>query len=236
MDTSAARTITTEDDPLERENEMLAYVEEHATKGDAKSVVDAIDAFCWDHRFMMHAGDKKGEIIDGVVADASVVVELGMYVGYSATRMAAAAPPTTPIVSVEPHEGRAAIAQKVFEVAGVAERVTWLKGTAADVFPSLSARLKDLLGVESLAEIPKIVFFFDHVKDAYVHDLQLGEELGLFPKGTVVVADNVIYPGAPDFLDYVRSSEEWECSHHPGFLEYSTEIVDGIEVCVRKSE
>jgi predicted O-methyltransferase YrrM len=32
------------------------------------------------------------------------------------------------------------------------------------------------------------------------------EELGLLRKGTVVVADNVVYPGAPGYLEYVDTA------------------------------
>ena len=30
------------------------------------------------------------------------------------------------------------------------------------------------------------------------------EKLGIIQQGTVLAADNVIYPGAPDFLDHVQ--------------------------------
>ena len=36
----------------------------------------------------------------------------------------------------------------------------------------------------------------DHFKECYEPDLKAMEALGLIRKGTVVVADNVVYPGA----------------------------------------
>jgi catechol O-methyltransferase len=48
----------------------------------------------------------------------------------------------------------------------------------------------------------------DHYKPAYTTDLKLCEELGLITEGSVLAADNVIKPGNPPYLKYVRSSVE----------------------------
>jgi len=50
------------------------------------------------------------------------------------------------------------------------------------------------------------MIFMDHCKECYLPDLKLMEAAGLVGDGTVIVADNVIYPGAPDFLEYVDTS------------------------------
>ncbi len=50
------------------------------------------------------------------------------------------------------------------------------------------------------------MMFLDHYKPAYTTDLKLCEKLGLIHKGTVLAADNVIKPGNPPYLEYVRSS------------------------------
>jgi catechol O-methyltransferase len=52
------------------------------------------------------------------------------------------------------------------------------------------------------------LMFLDHYKPAYVTDLKLCEELGLVGPGSVLAADNVIKPGNPPYLEYVRSSVE----------------------------
>lgn len=52
------------------------------------------------------------------------------------------------------------------------------------------------------------LMFLDHYKPAYTTDLKLCEELGLVKKGSVLAADNVIKPGNPPYLKYVRSSVE----------------------------
>ncbi len=46
-------------------------------------------------------------------------------------------------------------------------------------------------------------FFLDHVKELYLADLLLAVELELLPPQSVTVADNVLTPGAPDYLAYM---------------------------------
>eukprot|EP00069_Balaena_mysticetus_P018792 bmy_02441T0 len=58
-------------------------------------------------------------------------------------------------------------------------------------------------------------------------------ECGLLRKGTVLLADNVICPGTPEFLEYVRGSSRFECTHFSSYLEYS-QVVDGLEKVVYK--
>jgi hypothetical protein len=48
--------------------------------------------------------------------------------------------------------------------------------------------------------------FLDHYKPAYTTDLKLCEELKLVTPGSVLAADNVIKPGNPPYLEYVRST------------------------------
>lgn len=57
------------------------------------------------------------------------------------------------------------------------------------------------------------------------------QECGLLRKETVLLADNVIFPGTPDFLAYVRGNSRFECTHFTSYLEYS-KAVDGLEKVV----
>lgn len=59
------------------------------------------------------------------------------------------------------------------------------------------------------------------------------QECGLLQKGTVLLADNVICPGTPEFLAYVRGNNRFECTHFPSYLEYSKRV-DGLEKVVYK--
>lgn len=57
---------------------------------------------------------------------------------------------------------------------------------------------------------------------------QLLEGSGLLGKGSMVLADNVLFPGAPKFLRYLRKCGLYEWKIHRATLEYSKGIKDGM--------
>ena len=69
----------------------------------------------------------------------------------------------------------------------------------------------------------------------YLSDLKRVEAAGLLTKGSVVVSDNVIHPGAPDLLAYLKS-EEGRLYHtvmHDSTVEYKPDVVDAVAVSTR---
>ncbi|XP_054975348.1 catechol O-methyltransferase [Sorex araneus] len=209
-----------------KEQRILRHVLQHAVAGDPQSVIEAIDFYCSQKEWSMNVGDKKGEIVDEVVREQhpSVLLELGAYCGYSAVRMARLLYPGARLLTIEFNPDYAAITQQMVEFAGVQDRVTVILGASQDIIP----QLKKKHDVDTLDMV-----FIDHWKDRYLPDLLLLEECGLLRKGTVLLADNVIYPGSPDFLAYVRGNSRFECTHFTSFLEYS-QVVDGLEKVVYK--
>ena len=117
-----------------REQALLEYVEKHAAKGDAAEVVRVIDEFCYRRSIMMNVGDEKGAILDAALAkvDAGLVLELGTYCGYSALRMSEVIGPRARLVSVEFSADNAAIARKIWDHAGVGDRLTVVVGHLGD--------------------------------------------------------------------------------------------------------
>ncbi|KAK5681388.1 hypothetical protein LTR17_027465, partial [Elasticomyces elasticus] len=71
---------------------------------------------------------------------------------------------------------------------------------------SSDASIKRLHDAGQLKHID--LMFLDHYKPAYKTDLKLAEELKLVTPGSVLAADNVIKPGNPPYLEYVRASVE----------------------------
>lgn len=57
------------------------------------------------------------------------------------------------------------------------------------------------------------------------------QECGLLHKGSILLADNVICPGTPDYLAYVRNSPKYESKYFKSHLEY-TKVEDGLEKSV----
>ncbi|XP_036923311.1 catechol O-methyltransferase [Sturnira hondurensis] len=207
-----------------KEQRILRYVLQHAVAGDPQSVLQAIDTYCWQKEWAMNVGDKKGRIVDAVVQEQrpSTLLELGAYCGYSAVRMARLLPPSARLLTIDLNPDYAAIARQMLEFAGLQDRVTVIIGASQDIIP----QLKKKYDVDTLDMV-----FLDHWKDRYLPDTLLLEECGLLRKGTVLLADNVIFPGAPDFLAHVRESSRFECTHFSSYLEYS-EAVDGLEKAV----
>ena len=120
----------------------------------------------------------------------------------------------------------AAIATKVLEFAGLSSKVTVLVGTVETRLPTLQTKY----GVKEVD-----LLFIDHVKGLYLSDLNRVEAAGLLVKGAVVIADNVIVPGAPDLLAYFKS-EEGRLYHtvlHDTTLEYKSDVKDGVTVSTR---
>jgi catechol O-methyltransferase len=170
-----------------REAAAADYVIANARKGDLDDVIAKVDQFAYEKSFLINVGDEKGQILDGAVQRARPkrILELGTYCGYSALRMALAAPDAH-IVSIEFNPANADIARRIFAHAGVASRVTVVVGTLGDGGATLGA-LRDRHGFQ-----PGSVdfVFVDHAKDAYLPDLQRIEAEGWLHPGSVVVADN----------------------------------------------
>jgi catechol O-methyltransferase len=114
-------------------------------------------------------------------------------------------------------------------------KVKIVVGTADKHLPTLKQRF----------HIDKVDFFFiDHWKDRYLPDLQIAEKEGLVKKGikkvrpidnylgTVIAADNVITPGTPEYLKYVRNVPHYKSTLFEATLEYTKGVKDGIELSV----
>ena len=72
--------------------------------------------------------------------------------------------------------------------------------------------------------------FLDHVEQLYKQDVQYLQSHGFLHKGSVVVADNILYPGAPDYREYVASSKAFRSQEHPTLVQYSKTMKDIVTV------
>lgn len=100
------------------------------------------------------------------------------------------------------------------DLAGLSDTVKVVVGSSADSIKRLHAR-------GAITQIDLI--FLDHYKPAYTTDLKLCEQLKLVTPGTVLAADNVIKPGNPPYLEYVRSSVSTKQK------QYKSGETDGVE-------
>lgn len=130
-------------------------------------------------------------------------VELGGYVGYSCLLFASALRDVSGekarYFSLERNPEFAAVIMALANLSGLREVVTVMVGSS-------DASLKRLHETGMVSRID--LMFLDHYKPAYTTDLKLCEELKLIGPGSVLAADNVIKPGNPPYLEYVRSTLE----------------------------
>jgi catechol O-methyltransferase len=209
-----------------REEALCRYVIGNSRQGDVDEVISTIDRFCYEQSFMINVGDEKGEILDASVrrADPKLVLELGTYCGYSALRIARMMAAEARLVSIEFNPANAAIARRIWSHAGVGDRLTVVVGTLADGGET-AARLES---EHRFAKGSVDLVFFDHDKNAYLPDLQLIIKREWLHPGSVLVADNVKFPGAPKYRAYMRKAEgsQWHTVEHPTHAEYQTLLKD----------
>ncbi|MEE6179194.1 O-methyltransferase [Mycobacterium sp. 050134] len=208
-----------------REAAVVDFVLKNARPDDIGHVLATIDKFAYEKSMLINVGDEKGLILDAAVrrANPAVALELGTYCGYGALRIAQAAPDAR-VFSVELAEANAANARRIWEHAGVADRVTCVVGTIGD-----GGRTLDSLAEEHGITSGTLDFvFLDHDKDAYLDDLKSIMARGWLRPGAIVVADNVRIPGAPKYRDYMRQQQgkQWNTVEHKAHLEYQSLLSD----------
>jgi catechol O-methyltransferase len=209
-----------------REEALAAYVLANARQGDVDDVIRVIDDFCYNRSFMMNVGDEKGEILDAAVRRVRPrrLLELGTYCGYSALRMVRVMPSYARLYSIELNPANADIARRIWDHAGVGDRVTVVVGHLGDG----GSTLNRLQAEHGFAKRSIDFVFIDHDKAAYLPDLQRILSQSWLHPGSVVVADNVKFPGAPEYRAYMKKQEgrSWYTTEHKAHVEYQSWIKD----------
>ena len=208
-----------------REEALADFVLAESGPGDLNAAIAAVDRFCYERKVMMNVGDEKGAILDHAVRRTRPrrLLEVGTYCGYSALRMVRAMPDDAHLFCVELLAANAEIAGRILNHAGVADRVTIVVGTLGD------GRTPDALEAEHGFGSGNLdLVFIDHDKAAYLPDLRLILERDWLHPGSVVVADNIRIPGAPDYRVYMRQEEgrSWKTVEHRTHVEYQSLLRD----------
>lgn len=192
-------------------------------------VIDLVDDYGWNHGWLMNVGDVKGKIMDDALqlrlaqGDLKVALELGTFIGYSTLRLARKLNDTSAeIITVDPDIMAYAISSSIYEQAGVRDRITMKTDFSSNAFRKLKEEGKQI-----------DFLFIDHVKHLYLSDLKLALELQILAKGCVVVGDNILYPGSPDYKEYMLSDEGrklFKTEVHSTHLEYWPDQPDEVLV------
>ena len=209
-----------------REEALAEYVVANARRGDPDDVIRVIDDFCMNRSVMINVGDEKGEILDRAVRRASpqLILELGTYCGYSALRMSRVVPAGARICSIEFLQANAEIARRILNHAGIGDEVTIVVGTLGDG----GATIDRLRTEHGFGDGAVDFVFIDHDKAAYLPDLERIVGEGWLHPGSIVVADNIRFPGAPEYRAYLQEQEgkSWRTIEHDTHVEYQSLIKD----------
>ena len=208
-----------------RESAAADYVLAHARRGDVDDVLATMDKYSYEKSFLVSVGDEKGRLLDAAIqrSNPGLALELGTYCGYGALRIARAAP-LARVVSVELSAANADVARRIWAYAGVDDRVTCVVGTIGDGGRTLQAlHTEHGFGPGTLDFL-----FIDHDKNAYLADLLTLVDAGWLHRGSIVVADNVGFPGSPKYRAHMRDAQgqTWQTVEHHTHVEYQSLMPD----------
>ncbi len=197
------------------------FVAEHARRGDPQDVLEIMDRFATEIRFLMNIGPDKGPLVRELLARLpgnARILELGAFCGYSSILLADTLGEEGRVVSVELSGAAVEGSRANVDFAGLSNRVEIHHGSSTDTIPNLEGSF-DLV-------------FLDHWKDLYKTDLEVIEANGLLHPGSIVVADNVgpLF-GATEYLDYVRNCGRYDSENRVATVEYSS-VPDAVEISV----
>ena len=118
----------------------------------------------------------------------------------------------------------AEVARRIWAHAGVADRITCVVGTAGDGGRTLEVLHTD----HGFAAGALDLLFIDHDKNAYLTDLLSITERGWLHPGSIVVADNVGFPGSPKYRAHMREQQgkQWQTVEHRTHVEYQSLLRD----------
>ena len=201
--------------------DVLPFVRDTTPPGDVGAVLAALDEFA-THYPAYQLGAVKGRLLSRAVRDAQprTCLELGSFLGYSALVTARDLQAGGRLLCIEASPAHAEVVRALVDYAGVSERVQVLVGLSENLLPKAA----ELLGTGGADFV-----FMDHAKECYLPDLLAAERLGILRRGSVLVADNVVYPGAPGFLPHVQAAGgRYETRLLPAPFEYAVSWREGL--------
>mmetsp|Transcript_12752 Transcript_12752/g.30139 ORF Transcript_12752/g.30139 Transcript_12752/m.30139 type:complete len:708 (+) Transcript_12752:110-2233(+) len=174
-----------------KEVNVYKYVAKRATPGDIDSVLEAIESFAQTRLWLKIQGEEKRELLERSLRKGDRIVECGCYVGYSSLVMARQLRRLGgegSVTTIEVDAATAYVARAMISFAGAEGEVQVRVGCASDWIATGQLGTIDFL-------------LLDHRGTIYHEDLHAAEPI-LSPHARVF-ADNVLYPGAPLFLNYI---------------------------------
>lgn len=177
------------------------YERAEEIRNSPSGVLAAIDEYGRLKKYLMNVGPYKGKIVTELIQDhkPKTMVELGGYVGYSSILFGDAFKRSggQRYYTLESSPEFAAVIMALVKLAGLDDVVEVLVGDSG-------ASLERLHREKSITNIDML--FIDHIE--FERDIKLCERLDLVSPGTLVAADNCVYPGQPEYWSYMTASVE----------------------------
>jgi len=203
----------------------MHYILGQGQKHNIPHIHRAIETFIREQELWLKlAGDEKGAVLDAVLAMAGqpagqprLVVEVGLYVGYSSTRMASKLRAWGGrVISMEVDPYHAAIARNTIEWAGLSDVIEVWVGHSENLIP----RLRDRLPPKSID-----ILFFDQQGTKMHLDLGRIVSFNMLSDSAIIVGDNVLRPGAPQFMYWTCVAGPYE-TQAVSLKEYQQDVVE----------
>jgi catechol O-methyltransferase len=204
--------------PYQKPSDIIRFIDDYSEEGNSDSVLHAMDVFSTVYP-MYKLSPAKAKILTDVVTSVqpTSILEIGTFFGYSAIHMARTMPQQCTLCCIEGNSENAAVAEYLIKRSfgsqnKVLNRIQILNSLSSKIFSDdkLTNQLfqgSNIMGTSFKSDKTSFdVVFLDHDKNCYLPDLLTIETKGLLnPTQCTVVADNVIFPGTPEYLRYVRA-------------------------------
>lgn len=201
--------------PYQKPDDILAYINHYSREGQVKEVIGAMESFSMYYP-MYKLSTMKAKFLEDTVQQKKPrhVLEVGSFFGFSALHIAKSMSPQCSLTCIEGNEENARIAREVINRAfadigggggvygekNILSRINIVNGLSSEVLGLDDVR--SVLDIDGRGSFDFV--FLDHDKDCYLPDLKTLESKGLLDESMcTLVADNVVYPGAPEYLKHV---------------------------------
>ncbi|KAJ5159909.1 S-adenosyl-L-methionine-dependent methyltransferase [Penicillium canariense] len=244
-----------------REITLLKYIYAHPEldtklRGSPMAILGVMDEFAAREDFLINIGPEKAGKLAVLVREHQprVLVELGGYVGYSAILFGSI---LKEIWGENPDDAELEDADEDSAAAGKGKRKEKAKLYSIEIDPLIASIAMNLVSLAGLQDLVEVVvgasahtlrrfheegtlgdggidlLFMDHDEALYEADVKLAEKFCFLEKeGALVIADNVVRPGAPGYRGYMRKnprlSKSWGL---PGLI-VPGDLEDEIEISV----
>lgn len=190
-------------------SDILSYIRyRNIQDGDTVGVIDALDEFsCYYPMYKLSR--EKAVILQNQLIQYKPknILEIGSFFGYSALNMMQILSDQNKngdsysVTCIEANPLNCDVMNNLLDKGLTADQKSHVKLINGLSTPLLLFNREMLTQNNPLKKFDFV--FLDHDKDCYMKDLKLLEDNDLISSNCIIVADNVIYPGAPGYLEYV---------------------------------